>query len=43
MELMVEEEALDIPLVCTKMVAFVMAVWVMEDIFQVERVLREVA
>ena len=39
MELSIEE----MPLVCTKMAAFVMAARVMEDIFQVERVLREVA
>ena len=38
MELMVEEEALEIPLVCTKMAAFVMVARVVEDISQVERV-----
>ena len=43
MELMVEEEALEIPLVCTKMAAFVMAARVLGDISQVERVWVEVA
>ena len=43
MELMVEEEALEIPLVCTKMAAFVVVARVLGDISQVERVWVEVA